>query len=332
MKKRHCVIVASAFLLASVLFHGSSVRAAAADGTVTMLTANVGNATISEGDWKRAFKVSEYNLPTLSKNLRTLDPDIVFLQELDRNGMNQEKRIFSRKYSVRCSGELCTAVKTDTLQFIGECEKKNGYLICTARSAGTAPETEKCNFAKGKYTCTSEWRLARREILKLVNVHTDSPADDKDFKKRQTQICALLSELKSIYGDGAGYRFIASGDFNFDPYRYKSRGYERSNDKDALLKAGVCWGDAFSDPDATGIHLITSDKPTWHIKTKLLFVSKEYEYSLDHIITNVPSRGCKVLDQMANRIDVDPSERKNKSPKTFMDHSAVQCSFRMNLE
>ncbi len=293
--------------------------------TFSFLTANVGTAELSKGDLKREFKISEYDLPVLRENINAVDPDIVFLQEIDSEGLHQENRIFFKKYDVRCKGEFCIALKTEKFDFLGECEMGNGYFACPAHALNTKPAREKCELKDGGYICRSTRKLENKEVIRLVNVHTVSPLSDKDFKMRRTQICGLIDDIGKM--NGAGMKVLASGDFNFDPYRYKSAGYEKNDNKDDLLKAGVCWANAFGDPDVSKLKIINSDAPTWFVDFKVLFAQKHLAYTLDHIISNLGSGGCKVLKDNKQRLDVALSEKGSSKAKTFMDHRGVLCSF-----
>ncbi len=300
-------------------------KTTAKQGAFTFLTANVGTAELSKGDLKREFKISEYDLPVLRENINAIDPDIVFLQEIDSEGLHQENRIFFKKYSVRCQGELCIALKTEKFDFLGDCESGNGYFTCPAHALTAKPLQEKCEFKDGGYICRSIRKLENKEVIRLVNVHTVSPLSDKEFKTRREQICGLIDDIRKM--NDAGMKVLTSGDFNFDPYRYKSAGYEKNDNKDDLLKAGVCWANAFDDPEASKLKVINGDAPTWFVDFKVLFVEKHLMYTLDHIITNMRSGGCKVLKDNKQRLDIALSEKGSSKAKTFMDHRGLLCSF-----
>jgi len=291
---------------------------------VKVLTANVGNMTVSSASHDRQFKISEYDLPVLKNNLAALDPDIIFLQEIDSEGKGQQSRIFHKKYQVKCLKDMCTAVNEEKFQFIGNCSGgESGYMLCAVRILKDVKIKETCKEEKGGYVCTSRRTLPAAEVLQLFNVHSASPADDKNFTLRSRQISGMLAEMRKLRKEG--FSIITAGDFNFDPI-YESRQYNKKNDReDPLFKLNVCWGNMFSDPEAPGLKVVSPDEPTWFTKkVKLLIFDKQLSNSLDHVITNLKSKPCRVLTSDAERIDVDRT-KDGKNRKPFMDHRAVLC-------
>jgi len=300
------------------------VSAPAIGKPLKFLTANVGNMTISSASHDRQFKISEYDLPVLKDNIAAINPDVVFLQEIDGKGKQQEKRIFGKKYQTRCSEDMCTAINGDVLEFIGECEGEGkGYLLCAARVLNSKKIEEKCSEEKTGYVCVSKRTLASNEVVKLFNVHGASPADDKGFSKRSGQICGILDMMKKF--QKAGFIIITGGDFNFDPV-YESKQYNKKNDRsDPLFNLNVCWGDMFSAPDASDLKIVSPNEPTWFTKkVSLLVFDKQLTNSLDHVITNLKSKKCKVLSSDQTRLDVDRT-KDGKQKKPFMDHRGVLC-------
>lgn len=318
MKFRGLIVI---ILIAGALTAG--LRAPAETPELSVLTANVGNMQTSKADYYRQFKISEYDLPVLKDNLKRAAPDVIFLQELDGKGMAQQKRVFTDKYEARCEGELCIGLRGGALGFAGGCEQKNGYLICTAFFPNRKPLPEKCSLQKGEYVCTTKRTLKKDEIVKLINVHTASPADDKSFGLRRAQICGMLKEASALRRKGMNV--IIGGDFNFDPWVYESAAYNKNNKKDDLFQLGVCWRDNVGDPDSEGLKLITTDEPTWATKeVKMVFMSKQVHRTMDHVITTFKGAGCDVLSDEKDRLDVDRTGV-SKPRDMFMDHRAVVC-------
>lgn len=324
--RRFSIATGGIVLAAIVLLAAQSSIASAK--TVKFLTANVGNMEASSASYARNFRISEYDIPVLKENIAALDPDIIFLQEIDSQGKQQEKRIFHKKYQVRCAKDLCVAIDGDKYEFLGECDGgKSGYMLCSARAKKEIKMTETCVEEKDGYVCASRRALPPGDVIKLFNVHSSAPSEDKNFAVRSSQICGMLKEMKSF--ERAGYKVLTGGDFNFDPV-YESKMYNKKNDRsDPLFNLNVCWGNMFSDPEAPGLKLVSPDEPTWFtVKVKMLVFNKQLSNSLDHVITNLKSKPCSVLDEDSNRLDVDRAKG-GKPRKPFMDHRAVLCQLEL---
>ncbi|MFA6448130.1 MAG: endonuclease/exonuclease/phosphatase family protein [bacterium] len=291
--------------------------------TFTVLTANIGNMSVTRANYNRKFKAPFYNLGVLKDSLSKIGPDVIFIQEIDREGLESEKILFPGKYDVRCEGELCMGVNMEKFEYIDTCEKGNGFLLCSARIVTVKPIKEECKKVKNDYVCVSQRTLLKQEIVKLVNVHTSSPLNDKDFAIRRTQICDSLALIAEY--DRQGYGVIMSGDFNFDPAQDRSSSLLKKGIVDDMAKLNDCWASAFSEQKKSDLNMINSDEPTWEIKEPgvLGIGKKTLRKCLDHIISNFSRDKCSILKENKNRLDISA-----KTPNGFMDHSAVLCSLK----
>jgi hypothetical protein len=163
-----------------------SVKAAKKSDTFTVLTANIGNMSVTRANYNRKFKAPFYDLGVLKDSLSKVGPDVIFIQEIDREGLDSEKMLFPGRYDVRCNGELCMGINKSKFEYLEDCENGNGFLLCTARLINIKPLTEECKKVKNDYVCVSQRTLLKKEVVKLIDVHTSSPLNDKDFffKKR----------------------------------------------------------------------------------------------------------------------------------------------------
>jgi endonuclease/exonuclease/phosphatase family metal-dependent hydrolase len=266
--------------------------------TITFLAANVGNAHPSIATQRSKFKLRETGVKILSRNIKNINPDIIFLEEIDPEGENQPARLLdiNNDYIVQCAKDICMAVKKarNKFLFLDGCEDRDGYLFCRT-------------YLKEKY-----------KNIALFAVHTSSPSDDSAFAKREKQISGFLDDI--VAWDKTGESLIAGGDFNFDPYRFESFGYNLLNNHDDRHVALTKWNTVFAHPESSRLRIISLNEPTWFI-TK--FLIKHDKFTLDHVITNLESKNCKVLVSDEQRLDVDHTAKKSK---TFMDHRAVQCT------
>jgi endonuclease/exonuclease/phosphatase family metal-dependent hydrolase len=141
------------------------------------------------------------------------------------------------------------------------------------------------------------------KIIFLVNVHTSSPLEDMSFSKRSDQIFEVIDDLILLHNKGE--KVLAGGDFNCDPYHFKSWGRPK------LKEVQERWESTFSDYSSGSLKAVNPGANTW-----------SHTWTLDHIITNMGFSRCKVLDG-EERIDLDKHRVSEKNQISFMDHRAV---------
>lgn len=219
---------------------------------ITLLTANVGNASL----WSimQGFRLRDEDIPVLRENISRLDPDIIYIQEIARD--EQAFQLLDRvKYHIHADGDRCTAVKKSAfgnLEFVPASTEDRG---CSTYYA----------------------KLKNRNLaLLLCNVHTERPLKDGSFSTRGKQIMDLLSDIRER--NEAGDRIIAAGDFNYDPYRFESFLHKMLNADTEMQRTQDMWENLFYNSGDTGLKLVSSDDITWKL---------QYEYTLDHVITNL---------------------------------------------
>lgn len=288
--------------------------------TIKLLTANIGNMSISEAAYNRKFKAPYFDLSVIKTNLNKISPDVIFIQEIDREGLDSEKVTFPGKYSVQCSGELCVGLNKDRLEYIEDCELGDGYYLCTAHLINKSPVKEECKKEKEDYVCTAKRTLKKSEAIKLFNVHTASPLDDKDFAQRRAQICGALEKIAAF--DKEGYTVLMGGDYNYDPSRDKSSSLMKKGVIDELANLNQCWDATFSDQSGNKLRVVNSYEPTWGTRevSMLGLVKKKFEKCLDHVVSNMRAEKCTIMKDDKNRLDMTPEKNKG-----FMDHKAVVC-------
>ncbi len=276
-----------------------------------LLTANIGNVNIRRAVHR--FKLSDDETVVLKQNIEKLSPDIIFLQELASEkqvGMLVDHDHYLTHYSFDC----CIAVRKGVFSRLINVETdpgSDGYMHCRALVAERGYE------------------------LSLLNVHTTSFFSDPSFNKCGEQIKNMFNLIRKECDKSR--RIIVAGDFNFDPYRFdrfseKVAGTEKQSELKSLLEGLLYsklkvllegWNKEFRELHPGGLRVVSTEKPTWCLG---------YKFSLDHVMTNLKTRNCSVLDSEDNRIDIDHEYELVSMPERFMDHRAVSAALLLDFD
>jgi hypothetical protein len=261
----------------------------------SLLTANVGNAAPAR--IMSHFKLQDSDTPVLRRNIGTLYPEIVFLQEL---AVEEQTALIinSEMYHTHYRDGNCTAVRKDffeSLRFVESLFENDGYTeyIATLRNSKLA--------------------------MTLINVHTAAPLSDPSFGKRGMQIRSLIEELKVQASHGS--KIIVAGDFNFDPDRFESFRHRiiKTDSVTELDKTKELWNEVLGQSDKYGLNLVSPDEPTWNLM--------KISYNIDHVIANITCTECEVLDDGEKRLDFAPDGSVENNSRNFMDHRAITAKF-----
>jgi len=266
---------------------------------ITLLSANVGNANIT-GIFRGGFGLRDEDVPVIAKNIEMMAPDIVFLQEVTTEAQAGEL-IDGYKYHMMYEEDTFTAVRKEVfenIELIERGEENPGFMQCIAMPRGR-------DFA----------------AITLLNVHTLVPIRDRAFRNRARQIRSLVDSL--VERSRMSWKVIAAGDFNFDPYRFDSFLHRMLNAETDMQKAREHWEETFSGESDHGLRVLGDDTITW---------SMRYNYTLDHVISNIEIKEYAVLDKDENRLDVDHTYELESRNQYFMDHRAVYCRLSVKPE
>lgn len=262
--------------------------------TFTLLTANVGNASIRRV--LEGFRLENEDIPVLKKNISSIDPDIVFLQEVAHQ--EQVGMLFEPgRYLTHFDNGTCTAVRELLFKTL---EHKKGHHQRWGYSG---------------YSAALEDGSAH---ISLLNVHTTAPLKDSTFKRRGLQIQSIIQ--KAVFLHRKGMNLIIAGDFNFDPYRFESFRHRimESDDLTELDITKSLWFKTFESSLRKRLKVVTSDSFTWHLV---------FQFSIDHVISNIECTSAVVLDSEDNRVDIVHNKISRGRREKFMDHRAVLCEF-----
>jgi endonuclease/exonuclease/phosphatase family metal-dependent hydrolase len=224
---------------------------------VRVLTYNIGNPDDAEPHYPLRLSYQSYE-DYMGAQIRALDPDVVFLQEVlpphtcaefdetdpartcydAANRPAAVQRILGAEYSVVCDGRLqveCIGVKVAFGTFDGVAA---GGFELTGAETPPLP-LESCVYAAGECTkdkCDAESTVSAASVatakgpLRLVHAHPNAPGSTASGGFYMGDACRLL-QTKQIFDGLAGFGDvplistgpnIIAGDFNMDPVKFST--------------------------------------------------------------------------------------------------------------
>lgn len=261
--------------------------------TFSFLTANVGNAELTR--IMDGFGLKYQDITVLRRNISAMMPDVAFMQEVKLR-KHAEEIFDTGDYHIHHEGDVCTALKKT--------------LFTPPEQLGAHPNAD--GFSACRTTVIPE-----NAPLIFINVHTISPLKDSTFMKRSHQIRMIID--KTMEFSARGEKVVTGGDFNFDPWRFESmRNRLRIAENETELdKLKHFWFDNLT-PGDSGIRMVSCNEKTWYFTAS---------YTIDHVISNLPSSDFKVLDAPDEKLDIDHSLIMDHPREHFMDHRALTCMF-----
>lgn len=261
--------------------------------SITFLSANVGNSEISRV--MEHFGLMDEDITVLRRNIAAMMPDVVFMQEVITT--EHAEGIFDTgDYHIHHEGDVCTALK------------KNLF---------TAPEKLSAHPVSDGYSACVSTLIPENRRIVFINVHAVSPLKDSKFMRRAHQIRMIIDKTKEI--SLSGMDVITAGDFNFDPWRFESmrNRLHLAESESELDRIKKYWFDSLTSGD-DGLRLVSGNDKTWFLT---------YSFTIDHVISNVPSSDFRVLASPDEKLDIDHSMIFDHPHEHFMDHKALFCRF-----
>lgn len=261
--------------------------------SISFLTANVGNAEVSR--IMDGFGLKDKDITVLRRNISAMMPDVVFLQEVKLK-RHAEAIFDTGDYYIHHEGDVCTALKKTVFS---PPEKLAAHPIADGFSA-----------------CRTTVLCENVQVV-FINVHAISPLKDSSFMKRAHQIRMVIDKTFELSAEGVNV--VTGGDFNFDPWRFESmRNRLRISESETELdKLKKFWFDTLT-PGDSGIRMVSGNDKTWHFTAS---------YTIDHIMSNLPSSDFKALEDPDEKLDIDHSMIFDNPHEHFMDHRALTCRF-----
>lgn len=200
---------------------------------VKFLTANVGNSAVFKMGqysfpWKKQYDLHSKDVPILRAGIGTIDPQVVFLQEVAQKHLKELFR--NRPFHYHHHENKCIAVSKNIFQYLGFITAGPGYMSCIVETKSG-------------------------EKFTLVNIHTKSPLNDFNFTERANQISGIIDYLLKRHEQGV--KLLAAGDFNCDPYHFKDWG------RPAITKTQELWKKTFSSPFPGSLKAVKPIENTW---------------------------------------------------------------------
>jgi len=290
--------------------------------SIRLLTVNVGNISFAcRGPYnhKLCQKRVEENI---SNNIRALQPDVIFLQELlhpsqcdgwteldrrkvgfDKNNQsvsNQARRLLGSSYTIYCASRMrpeighpigmeCIGVHTNA-GIIEGCQP--GGLFYS--SEGLDSPNPECN---PEFIIMATMAKVRNITIKLINAHPHS----RERRCRDNSLEQLFEKVKEA--QNVKTNTIIAGDFNFDPFH-------------SVEKTPDIW--------KKNVGVFGSGKPFYYhsgiaehvppYPTASILVQKK---TIDHVISNFAAGICSTLGEAPNTHRIDGGKG--------MDHRAIIC-------
>lgn len=278
------------------------------DGSISVLTANVGNLSIGCRDvlYKLCYKDVEKRI---TENIDILRPDIVAIQEVlapwqcnkaqttnqnkvcfdSKQNIPQIRRLLGNDYTIVCTnrdrdgrGFECIAVRTEIGNILG-CP--TGSLCYSAR---TSKEINGCD--NGFTVSAATIELKNGFKFDIVNFHPQS-TDDRCRAKMISQSFDIFEGNKPLIEQP---NVLLMGDFNFDPWRDEDKSTETWN---AFLSKG--WAEK---KFLYHSGLAEKDPPYF---TSSLFYRRR---TVDFVVSNFAEGICNVLGESPNTTRLDGGE------------------------